>query len=84
MISFIIEIYIYLIILKDEDDNHNHHHWGWYDFIKEKKEERAPAIGAKATYGGIKAPAGAILIARKEGPTIGHIDGQHCPVLYYN
>ena len=50
--------------------------------LNEWKEEQAPTVGAKATYGGIKAPAGAILTTRKEGPGNGHNNGQQCPALY--
>ena len=40
-----------------------------YDMIVLKvKEEQAPTISAEATYGGFKAPTGAILQTRKEGP----------------
>ena len=52
----------------------------WF-YLKEKEETQAPAVGAKATYGGIAAPPGAILITRKYGPESGHNNGQHCPAL---
>ena len=43
----------------------------------------APGLGAEATYGGIKAPAGATSIAINTGPSDGHIKGPHGPEFLF-